>query len=371
MKKRILIPSILMSVMFLLFTSNSIAQATFNTTTTCTGLDPATYSSTTYGGAGSYFDMGSVKITEVSNGDFSPQYAAGTIEIYAPTNFQFRKSGVSVSISPSGDLSGGSPVSYTSDGTMVSFPINATNVNKKTTITITGLAFQCINANTNPVQGIVTAAISGALSINWATNQGITVSLSGLLPVELNSFSGSVSGDVVTLKWSTATEVNNYGFDVQRSTDNETWTKVGFVPGSGNSNSPKNYSFTDQPSGASSFSYRLKQIDVGGAFKYYDAITVTISGDNQAKLLQNSPNPFNPTTTIKYYIPEARQVTLTIYDMLGREVTTLVNQQADAGYHIVYWNGKDRYGESVASGIYLYRLQAGNFVQTKKMIMLK
>ena len=191
------------------------------------------------------------------------------------------------------------------------------------------------------------------------------------LPVELSSFSASVNGSFVNLTWKTATEVNNYGFDVERSSGNSGWQKIGFVAGSGNSNSTKEYSYTDRPSGGTSFSYRLKQIDVDGSYKYYDAVTVNLSVADEPQLLQNSPNPFNPSTTIKFYTPNTSDVTIKIYDILGKEVATLINQQTTAGYHIVYWNGKDNRGENVASGIYLYRLTAGNFSETKKMNLLK
>jgi hypothetical protein len=191
------------------------------------------------------------------------------------------------------------------------------------------------------------------------------------LPVELIAFEASVSSGTVNLKWETSTEVNNYGFDVERSVDSKTWTKIGFVAGAGNSSSPKEYSFKDQPDGGASFSYRLKQIDVGGAYKYYDPITVSLSGGDKAQLMQNSPNPFNPSTAIKYYIPQAVDVTITIYDILGREVAKLVNSQVEAGYHVVYWNGRDRFGNAAASGVYIYRLTAGNFTEIKKMNLLK
>ena len=206
---------------------------------------------------------------------------------------------------------------------------------------------------------------------NQKTSSATSFYTGSPLPVELTSFSGLAINNIVTLKWSTATEVNNYGFDVERSIDSKTWTKVGFVTGAGNSNSPKNYSFTDQPDGATSFSYRLKQIDVGGAYKYYDPITVSLSGGDKAQLMQNSPNPFNPSTAIKYYIPQAVDATITIYDLLGREVTKLVNSQVEAGYHVVYWNGRDRFGNAAASGVYIYRLTAGNFNEIKKMNLLK
>jgi hypothetical protein len=193
-----------------------------------------------------------------------------------------------------------------------------------------------------------------------------------VLPVELNTFTATVvSASSIQLKWSTATEVNNYGFEVERKSGSSNWERIGFVAGSGNSNSPKNYSYTDNPTGGNSFSYRLKQIDVDGKYKYYDVITVNIGVSSEAQLLQNSPNPFNPSTAIKYYIPGATEVAIKIYDILGREVRTLINQQMTGGYHIVYWNGKDSRGEDVASGIYLYRLTAGSYSDTKKMNLLK
>jgi tartrate-resistant acid phosphatase type 5 len=191
-------------------------------------------------------------------------------------------------------------------------------------------------------------------------------------PVELTAFSAKlISNFTVQLSWSTATEVNNYGFDVERSSESSGWQKIGFVAGAGNSNSPKEYSFTDNPSGGTSFSYRLKQIDVGGVFKYYDPVSISLAALDEPQLLQNNPNPFNPSTAIKFYIPNASNVTIKIYNILGREIKTLIDEQTAAGYHVVYWNGKNGRGEVVSSGIYLYRLTAGEFSQAKKMNMLK
>jgi FlgD Ig-like domain len=206
----------------------------------------------------------------------------------------------------------------------------------------------------------------------WATLFGVIPATA--LPVELANFSSEVINGIVNLSWQTATETNNYGFEVERSAVNNqapAYEKIGFVSGAGNSNSPKNYSFTDQPTGGTKFSYRIKQIDYNGNYQYYDAIAVSINGGQTAELLQNSPNPFNPSTSIKFFIPENSNASVKIYDMLGREVTTLINGPTTAGYHIVYWNGRDRYGSQAASGIYLYRLTAGNFIETKKMILLK
>ena len=218
--------------------------------------------------------------------------------------------------------------------------------------------------------GTYTASKTLGADAYWASSIATFKSEAGL-PVELNGFTASVIDNSVQLEWNTATEVNNYGFDVERKSEKSEWAKIGFVAGSGNSNSPKSYSYTDQPGGGISFSYRLKQIDNDGAYKYYDAITVKLVGSDKAELMQNNPNPFNPSTSIKYYIPQAMDVTIKIYDVLGREVTTLINKQATTGYHVVYWNGRDSYGRSVASGVYLYRLTAGTFSETKKMNLLK
>ncbi len=197
------------------------------------------------------------------------------------------------------------------------------------------------------------------------------------LPVELTSFSAVILNEnTVNLNWQTATEVNNYGFEIQRAINNEqlkniNWKKINFIAGAGNSNTSHNYSFTDKPTGGTSYSYRLKQIDVDGKFEYSNILTVTVNMPNSPELMQNSPNPFNPSTTIKYYIPQTEDVKITIFDMLGREVNTLINEQTSAGYHIAFWNGRENNGSAAASGVYLYRLQAGSFIETKKMSLLK
>ncbi len=241
-----------------------------------------------------------------------------------------------------------------------------------------GTDYWIINNNTSTAGNVfffVASTASLPPSSGWTQGFGVgSPFLSGFaLPVELTSFTASVSGSNVNLKWQTATEVNNYGFEVERKKEKvkSGWEKIGFVAGHGNSNSPHEYSFTDQPAGGTSFSYRLKQIDNDGHYKYYDAITVSLSSSTKAKLMQNSPNPFNPSTAIKFFIPDNSNVTIKIYDMLGREVTTLINQQSTAGYHIVYWNGRDSYGRDAASGVYLYRLTAGSFSETKKMLMMR
>jgi hypothetical protein len=187
------------------------------------------------------------------------------------------------------------------------------------------------------------------------------------LPVELVSFTGkSVEDYKVELNWRTATEVNNYGFNVERKTADGQWENVGFVSGNGNSNSDKNYSFKDNsPSGGSKFLYRLKQIDNDGQFEYSDAVEVMLI-PIEYKLYQNYPNPFNPMTKIKFAIPEAGKVNLKIFDIKGEEVADLVNQDYEAGYYDVELNLAN-----LASGVYIYRLQSKGFSDVKKMMLIK
>ena len=208
----------------------------------------------------------------------------------------------------------------------------------------------------------------------------------GALPVELTTFtaassSSAIGSPIVELKWNTATEVNNYGFDVERSAvsfqqsanaaadsrklNAEGWEKIGFVKGSGNSNSPKNYSFIDDNPPSGTVEYRLKQIDNNGNFKYSQIVTVN-SLPTKFELWQNYPNPFNPTTAISYQLSVFSHVTLKVYDVLGRVVATLVNKEQQAGKYSVNFNGSN-----LASGIYYYRISAGDFSEVKKLMLLK
>jgi hypothetical protein len=186
------------------------------------------------------------------------------------------------------------------------------------------------------------------------------------LPVELESFTAEARSSKVILNWQTATEVNNYGFEIHRQAEDNEWITLGFVEGHGNSNSPKTYSFTDSyPTGGSKFMYRLKQIDNDGQFEYSDIVEVEFV-PTEFTLHQNYPNPFNPSTVIKYAVPEDARVTIVIYDVLGSQIAELVNGDVAAGNHEVTFEGSD-----LASGIYFYRLTAGSFSQINKMLLMK
>ena len=187
------------------------------------------------------------------------------------------------------------------------------------------------------------------------------------LPVELTSFTASASANNnIILKWETATEINNYGFDVERKTNDGEWGKIGFLTGNGNSSSPKRYSYVDNNLfGGSKFQYRLKQIDNDGRYTYSKEIEIEAIPDKY-DLLQNYPNPFNPITNIEFQILKPGLVKIKIYDILGNEVATLVNKELEIGYYKCQWNAN-----GVSSGVYFYQIQTVEFVSTKKLLLTK
>jgi hypothetical protein len=260
--------------------------------------------------------------------------------------------------------------------------------------------------------------------INFNNSIGVTYKVAttenNALPVELTSFKANTDNGIVILTWQTATEVNNYGFEIEcainlrgleekngnqniKGLDDENgnqnlggFSTLGFVEGHGNSNSPKQYSYTDKPTGGSKFQYRLKQIDIDGGFEYFPnafGIEVELEFPTKYKLAQNYPNPFNPSTVIQYSIPtvisnrasserekslgdsspqksgirnDNVNVTLKIYDILGCEVATLVNQKQNPGNYEVTFNAGN-----LVSGMYIYQLTAGDFREIKKLMLMK
>jgi len=187
-----------------------------------------------------------------------------------------------------------------------------------------------------------------------------------VVPVELTSFSASLNGDNVLLKWTTASELNNSGFEIQRSQSQNVWVTMGFLIGNGTASEKNDYLFTDEAVSQGKYLYRLKQIDYDGSFEYSDEIEVEILSPNEFSLDQNYPNPFNNSSVIRYSIPKSSQVTLKIFNALGEEIETLINEEKPIGTYELTWNAAN-----LSSGIYFYRIQAGSFVQIKKMILLK
>lgn len=190
----------------------------------------------------------------------------------------------------------------------------------------------------------------------------------GLLPVELTSFSARFTNKTILLEWQTATEVLNYGFEVEKKEVNGVWVKRGFVAGHGNSNSPKEYTFTDALSSGGKMIYRLKQIDVDGSFTYSNEVEVSSSGlPTEFTLMQNYPNPFNPSTQIEFALPGESSVTLEVLNVLGERVAVLLeNETLAAGSHSANFRAAEQ-----VSGIYFYRLTTDGWSGIKKMIYMK
>jgi len=199
------------------------------------------------------------------------------------------------------------------------------------------------------------------------------------LPVEFVSFSVAQQAEGVELSWQTATEESNLGFTVERRVKRATgdWQEIGFVSGHGTTIQPHDYSYFDDLTGldagtAFTLQYRLKQIDLDGSFKYHGPIEVHMgSAPETFTIAQNYPNPFNPATVIDFSVPKKANVSIVVYDILGRAIRTLVDRPMQQGVHSVVWDGKDDAGNPVAAGVYVYRLATSGVVETKKMILIK
>ena len=197
----------------------------------------------------------------------------------------------------------------------------------------------------------------------------------GTVPVAISAFTAALTNEVVLLEWTTATETNNKGFEIQRKLGDLPWITLGFKNGAGNSSHPHVYSFDDDVSGLNSrfVRYRLKQIDFDGRYEYSKVVEVEVNASIRYSLEQNYPNPFNPSTNFVYSIPQPSHVQIKVYDVLSNEVKTLISEEKPAGRYEV-----DFSAGNLPSGVYFYQLratpeggQAGDFVETKKMILMK
>lgn len=197
-----------------------------------------------------------------------------------------------------------------------------------------------------------------------------TGGIESAMPVRIASFNASVYGRNVQLNWITENEENNFGFEIEKSIINNEqtkWIKIGFVSGKGNCSEPMNYSFEDRNLTSGTYKYRLKQVDYNGNFDYYELdYEVIIGVPKKFDLGQNYPNPFNPLTKINFDLPQKSFAKLVIYEITGKEIAVLVNENKDEGYHTVVFDAKN-----LASGIYFYRLYAGNFISTRKMVLIR
>jgi len=245
--------------------------------------------------------------------------------------------------------------------------------------TVTGLrgAFQLGNGNYMVTNG------SGVYVLDQNTGAIVSQPVSGVsarfireydlatIPVELTSFTANVVGSSVELNWSTATETNNQGFEIERSQNNISFEQIGFVPGFGTTTEGKSYSYTDQSVNSGNYYYRLKQIDFDGSFSYSGVVEVDVALPTEFTLEQNYPNPFNPSTTIQFSLPVDAQVTIGIYNLVGEKVAEAVSGNFTAGLNKVTFNASQ-----LTSGVYFYRLDANGingktFSDVRKMSLLK
>lgn len=199
----------------------------------------------------------------------------------------------------------------------------------------------------------------------------VNFSITEAIPVELASFTGEQASNGVILKWITASETNNMGFSIERSDDGYSYTEITFVTGKGTTTEQTNYSYLDKGVRVGTIYYRLKQIDLAGTFEYSNIISVDVNLPSQFSLLQNHPNPFNPSTKITFELPADANVKLNVYNIIGQQIAEIVNSDLSRGRHEFNFNASD-----LSSGIYYYTLSAAgkdgkNFNATKKMILIK
>ena len=200
--------------------------------------------------------------------------------------------------------------------------------------------------------------------------QGSKVKLLDLMPVpvELTTFTASTNKSGIVLNWSTASEINNHGFEVERSKDNVSFYSIGFVKGTGTTTEIQSYSFVDdiEYSGVKTYYYRLRQVDFDGRSQYSDVVNVDFDVPKDFVLSQNYPNPFNPSTKITYALPNQSPVVIKVYDLTGQEVITLVDEVKEAGTYEINFDALN-----FSSGVYIYQMRAGDFSSVKKMSILK
>ena len=229
-------------------------------------------------------------------------------------------------------------------------------------LTTSGTSLYEIDENT----GAIIRTIATGLSFQYISLYDYST-----IPVELTSFTADVLGSSIVLNWQTATELNNSGFQVERSNDNKSFSQVAFVPGYGTTTEPRSYSFTDNSVESGVYYYRLKQIDLDGSYSYSDVVLADIGFPIEYALGQNYPNPFNPSTIIEFSVPVDANVTMGVYNLVGELVSEIISGDYPAGIHNVDFNAAD-----LTSGIYFYRIDAigvdgSNYSSVMKMTLLK
>lgn len=200
----------------------------------------------------------------------------------------------------------------------------------------------------------------------WKYDPLLDTLVAPFVPVELTSFTASANGKEVTLSWTTATELNNFEFEVQRSFEGSEFVTIGVVYGKGTTTERQDYTYCDKNLSDGKYSYRLKQVDYNGSYEYSDDVEVDFRAFKSYLLDQNYPNPFNPATTIGFGLQNKSNVKITILNAIGEEVAVVLNEERESGYHTVEFNAAN-----LPSGVYFYQLQAGGYIEMKKMLLLK
>ncbi|RMF67218.1 MAG: T9SS C-terminal target domain-containing protein [Calditrichaeota bacterium] len=298
-------------------------------------------------------DVESIKIT-VKNSNTPP-----TIVSFSPSSLTLLRS--------KGTIINFSVTAQDADNDPLSFKWFLVDINNNATQVSSSSAFEFITQNFSPATYIIRVEVSDGSDV---TSMEWTIDV--VVSVELASFTGHFSGfKGVQINWVTSREIDNLGFNILRSQSrNGTYKKVNdaLIPAAANGR----YQFADKGVKVGSrYFYKLEDIDVNGRKTEHGPIVVDVTPPETFELSQNFPNPFNPETHIRFQIPEAGVVTIRIFDVLGREVRTLVNEQRQAGFHEVVWDAKNNDGTRVSSGIYYYRISVGEFHLTKKMLLLK
>lgn len=260
-------------------------------------------------------------------------------------------------------------IQYNYDGSGSTF-INNYNNNRLNEMTVgiqnsnATVALQYRRSESNHNVSIPGPLFGSPLTVEFAPTNSI-------LPVELENFTSSVNENDVSLIWVVSNQANNYGFEIERTfvknnMINE-WIKIGKVSGSGTLSNAQQFSFLDRNLVSGIYKYRLKQIDFNGSLKYYELQNEVVIGVPLIlKLSQNYPNPFNPITKIDIDLPQDSKLILTVYDITGREVKTLLNEFRNAGYHSVVFDGSN-----LSSGVYYYKITVGGITKLKKMLLIK
>lgn len=268
------------------------------------------------------------------------------------------------------------------DDPMISWTVSTTGDGSLSVLDVDGMMLELDDGGMVSADKIVLKVTGGSLqvtvkaTVNGEDTTPATFTFTQLNPAELASFDGALQTDRVVLNWSTVSQTNNAGWRIMRSVDGENFEAVGnFVQGAGTSDALMNYSFEDKDlPGVDKVYYRLEQVDLDGSIAQSNVIEVLLGARMPLPTefaVNVYPNPFNPSTTISYDLPEAGPVSVVIYDVLGQQVRRLVSQITSAGRYSIQWDARDNQGRGVASGVYIAKVDAGTSTLSQKMLLLK